>query len=72
MKMMLLLLLPMSLFCEHIYGTKLSKSNKKATKAPKIKCRWVCDKKAYREKKIAEAISFYKNSKYYKFTKKAF
>jgi len=72
MKMMLLLLLPMSLFCEHIDKAILSKSNKKAMKNPKIECRWVCDEKAYQEKKIAEAISFYKNSKYYKFTKKLF
>ena len=35
----------------------------------KIKCRLVCDKKIYKEQRIASAISFYKNSKYYKFTK---
>ena len=72
MKKILLLLLPMSLFCEHIYETKLSKSNKEAMNNPKIKCRWVCDKRVYNEQKIAEAISFYKNSKYYKFEKKGF
>jgi hypothetical protein len=69
MKKILFLLLPMSLFCEHIYDTKLSKENHDALNNPKIKCRWVCDKKIYTEQKIADAISFYKNSKYYKFSK---
>ncbi len=62
----------MSLFCEHIYETKLSKENHDALNNPKIKCRLVCDKKIYTEQKIADAISFYKNSKYYKFSKKEF
>ncbi len=72
MKKLLFLLLPMTLFCEHIYDTKLTKENRAAINNSKIKCRWVCDKKVYNEQKIADAISFYKNSKYYKFTKKAF
>ncbi len=72
MKKILFLLLPVSLFCEHIYDSKLGTANKKAMDNPKIKCRWVCDKKVYTEQKIAEAISFYKKSKYYKFTKKGF
>ena len=62
----------MSLFCEHIYETKLTQENKKAMNNPKIKCRWVCDKKVYNEQKIADAISFYKHSKYYKFNAKEF
>ena len=50
------------------YETKKSIENKEASKNSKIKCRLVCDKKVYKEQKIAEAISFYKNSKDYKFT----
>ena len=50
-----------------VYETKVTDENKKATNNPKIKCRWVCDKKIYREQKIAEAISFYKKSKNYRF-----
>ncbi len=57
---------------ETIYATKASKPNIEAMHNPKIKCRWVCDKKVYKEQKISEAISFYKNSKYYKFDKKEF
>ncbi|WP_297440328.1 hypothetical protein [Sulfurimonas sp.] len=72
MKKILFLLLPLALFGEHIYDTKTSEANKKAMQNPKIKCRWVCDKKVYTEQKIAEAISFYKNSKYYTFTKQKF
>jgi len=68
----LFLLLPTLLFCEKIYDTKLSSENCAAMENKKIKCRWVCDKKIYKEQKIAEAISFYKNSKYYKFDKKEF
>ena len=68
----LFLLLPTLLFCEKIYDTKLSDENRAAMENKKIKCRWVCDKKIYKEQKIAEAISFYKNSKYYKFDKKEF
>jgi len=70
MKKIFLLLLPSLLFCERIYDSKISHASKEAMKNPKIKCRWVCDKKLYREQKIEEAVNFYKNSKYYKFTKK--
>ena len=73
MKKIIFLLLPALLFCEKIYNTQFSKENRVAMKNKKIKCRWVCDKKIYTEQKISEAISFYKNSKYYKFdNKKAF
>ena len=41
-------------------------------KNKKIKCRWVCDKKVYKEQKIADAISFYRDSKNYKFKSKGF
>jgi len=72
MKKVLFLLLPVTLFCEHIYNTKLTKENRDAMENEKIKCRMVCDKKIYKEQRIADAISFYKESKYYKFTKKEF
>ena len=38
----------------------------------KIQCRCVCDKKLSEEKKMAEAIEFYKNSKTYNFTNYSF
>ncbi|WP_457746853.1 hypothetical protein [Sulfurimonas sp.] len=72
MKKLLLLFLPTLLLCEHIYETKLSKSNREAMENKKIKCRLVCDKKIYKEQKIEEAVSFYRNSKEYKFTKEKF
>jgi hypothetical protein len=72
MKKFLFLLLPSLLFCEKIYETELSATNRAAMENKKIKCRWVCDKKIYKEQKIAEAISFYKKSKYYKFDAKKF
>ena len=59
-----LYLLPTLLFCENIGQINVEK---KANKRSKIRCRIVCDKKAYKEEEIAKAISFYKNSKYYKF-----
>ena len=45
-----------------VFNTKKSKENKDAIKNKKIKCRVVCDKKIYKEQKIADAILFYKNS----------
>jgi len=66
------LLAPLSLCAEKIYESKLSQANKEAMQNSKVKCRWVCDKKIYREQKIAEAISFYKKSGYYRFEKKGF
>ena len=68
----LLLLMPLFLYAEKIYESKLTQANKEAMQNSKIKCRWVCDKKIYREQKIAEAISFYKKSNHYKFDKKSF
>lgn len=70
MKIMFFMLLPLLMNAETIYATKVSRQNIEAMHNPKIKCRWVCDKKIYKEQKISEAVSFYKNSKYYKFSKK--
>jgi len=63
---------PLALYAEKLYESRLTQANKAAMENAKIKCRWVCDKKLYREQKIAEAISFYKKSHYYKFEKKKF
>ena len=82
MKKIFLLLLPALLFGEPAVGApqelyldipafekKANSFNVEASKNEKIKCRMVCDKKVYKEQKIADAILFYKNSKDYKFTK---
>jgi hypothetical protein len=45
-----------------MFNTKLTKINKEAMANKKIKCRIVCDKKIYKEQKMAEAISFYKKN----------
>jgi len=42
------------------YETKETKEVKQASENEKIKCRYVCDKKIYKEKKIGEAVSYYK------------
>ncbi|MCD6173023.1 MAG: hypothetical protein J7J96_04425 [Sulfurimonas sp.] len=73
MKKLLFLLFPMLLFAVSPFETKSSKSfdlsvfdtkrdtvNTQAINNKKIKCRYVCDKKLYKEQKIADAISFYK------------
>jgi hypothetical protein len=49
------------------FDTKRSVENEKAVDNEKIKCRYVCDKKIYKEQKIADAISFYKHARGYKF-----
>jgi len=49
------------------FEAKSRAENKEASQNPKIKCRWICDKKLYTEQKIAEAVYFYKHSKYYNF-----
>ncbi len=70
MNILIYLLLSTMLLSDSNFETKVSHENRAAMKNKKIKCRWVCDKKLYKEQKIADAISFYKNSKDYKFTKK--
>ncbi|RUM62889.1 MAG: hypothetical protein DSZ04_06725 [Sulfurimonas sp.] len=72
MKILSLLLLSTLLFSEHIYEKKISPENEAAMKNKKITCRWVCDKKVYKEQKIADAISFYRGSKYYIFKSEGF
>ena len=53
-----------------VFETKKTKENKMASENEKIKCRYVCDKKVYKEQKIQEAVSFCKNSKEYPFRDK--
>jgi len=53
-----------------VFNTKETKENKMAKENKKIRCRYVCDKKIYKEQKISDAVSFYKNSKEYKFSAK--
>ena len=73
MKKFIILILPIALmalspfetpkpnsFNLSVFDTKKSEENIKATNNPKIKCRYVCDKKVYREQKMADAIFFYK------------
>jgi len=72
MKILSIFLLVTLLFGEHIYEKKISQENREAMQNKKIKCRWVCDKKVYKEQRIAEAVSFYRNSKCYKFESEGF
>jgi len=50
-----------------VFETKRTPLNEKASQNEKIVCRYVCDKKIYKEQEIGDAISFYKKSKEYKF-----
>ena len=72
MNKLIYLLISTILLSNSNFETKVSRENREAMENKKIKCRWVCDKKLYKEQKISDAISFYKNSKDYKFTKKPF
>ena len=72
MKSLLLLLLVSFVCAQTQFEKKISKENEAAMNNEKIKCRWVCDKKLYKEQQITEAISFYKNAKEYSFSKQEF
>jgi len=73
MKKLLILLSPIFLIAqspfetpkEHAFNlsafnTKRTIENTKAIENKVVKCRYVCDKKIYKEQKIADAISFYR------------
>ena len=49
------------------YNTKEKKENIKASKNKKITCRYVCDKKVYKEQRMSDAIKFYKKTRNYSF-----
>jgi len=51
----------------NMFNTSKSKLNIKASENKKIRCRYVCDKKIYKEQVITDAITFYINSKDYSF-----
>jgi hypothetical protein len=72
MKTAFLFLLVSFVSAQTEFEKKISKENEAAMNNEKLKCRWVCDKKLYKEQKITEAISFYKNAKEYSFSKKEF
>ncbi|MFT5660473.1 MAG: hypothetical protein ACI9TV_001114 [Sulfurimonas sp.] len=44
------------------FDTKRTEENIKAMENKTVICRYVCDKKIYKEQKIADAIFFYKNT----------
>jgi len=48
------------------YDTKETKETEMASKNNKIKCRYVCDKKVYKEQQISNAVSYYKDLKKFK------
>lgn len=52
-----------------VFDTKSSQINEITSENKKIKCRYVCDKKVYKEKEIGDAVSFYKNAQEYTFKK---
>lgn len=58
-----------SSFDMSVYETKKSELNDMAGNNSKIKCRYVCDKKIYKEQKISDALEFYKNSKEHNFNR---
>jgi hypothetical protein len=72
LKKVIILLISTLLLGEQIKETTLEKKDEKSMQKQKIRCKWICNKKLYREEEIAKAISFYKNSKYYKFNSKKF
>ena len=72
MKTAFLFLLVSFVSAQTEFEKKISKENEAAMNNEKLKCRGVCDKKLYKEQKITEAISFYKNAKEYSFSKKEF
>jgi hypothetical protein len=72
MKILSILLLTSSLFATTHYETRSSQQNSSAMQNKKLKCRTICDKQIYKEQKIEEAVSFYKNNKNYKFNRNGF
>lgn len=53
------------IFDTSIYDTKESIENRQAIENVQIKCRYVCDRKLYKEQKISEAVEFYKRTRNY-------
>ncbi len=59
----------LGIFDTSIYDTKESIENTQAIKNVQIKCRYVCDRKIYKEQKISEAVEFYKKTRNYDTTR---
>ncbi len=67
MRNFFLFLLPLIISADSYvaFEKKCSSESKKAMENEKVKCRWVCDKRIYKEQRIAEAIEFYKKTRDY-------
>ena len=52
-----------NVFDTSAYETKETKETNMASENKKINCRYVCDKKLYKEQQIGNAVSYYKNLK---------
>jgi hypothetical protein len=50
-----------NVFNTSAYETQTTKETKMASENEKIKCRYICDKKLYKEQQIGAAVSYYKN-----------
>ncbi len=46
-----------------VYDTKNRDENIKASQNSQIVCRYICDKKIYKEQKITDAVEFYKKER---------
>lgn len=57
------------LFIPFLLGSETIHKSNDAQRVSKIDCKIVCNKREYKEKQIAKAIEFYKNSKEYGFRK---
>lgn len=55
-------------FDTSIYETIETIENKQAGKNKKITCKYICNKKVYKEQQISSAVSFYKTHKEYRFS----
>lgn len=49
------------------FETKVTPQAKITAQNEKIVCRYVCDKRVYKEQKIGDAVTFYKNATGYTF-----
>ena len=52
-----------NIFNTSIYDTKETQETKMASENEKVKCRYICDKKLYKEQQINNAVTYYKNLK---------
>jgi hypothetical protein len=69
MKTLSLLILAIFLHAD-TFITKQGSSMEKKDENKKVKCHIVCDKKAFMEESIKQAVDFYKTSPYHTFSKR--